>query len=107
MHGAALCFALLAFTASVQDKTAAPVGDIIECVQKRTCKDATPSTNFPMRMTPEQTAQKRELRKAYRSSEKVSQLTVGTWGEQHKSFWQEQANAAVAAIRRLMKPTAG
>ena len=56
-----------------------------------------PGENFPMRMTPEQTAQQRELRKAYRSIEKAS---VGTWGEQHKSFWQEQADAAVAAIRR-------
>ena len=28
-----------------------------------------PGENFPMRMTPEQTAQQRELRKAYRSSE--------------------------------------
>jgi len=58
-----------------------------------------PGENFPMQKTPEQTAQQRELRKAYRSSEKAS---AGTWGEQHKSFWQEQADAAVAAIRRQM-----
>ena len=166
MDSAALYFALLTLTVAAQDRSTTPVGDIIECVQKKTCKNATPSTmrwadmagisvqtftdgkssyalaiardgslniyvtlsgeskagrllnlgshgrvldatlgyqpgqNLPMRMTPEQTAQQRELRKAYRSSEKAS---VGTWGEQHKSFWQEQADAAVAAIRRQMK----
>ena len=169
MDSAALYFALVALTVSTQDRSPTSVSDIIECVQRKTCKNATsttmmwadfwvlaqtftdgessyalavardgslniyvtlpgernagrvvnlgshgrvlsaelghqPGENFPLRMTPEQTAQQRELRKAYRSSEKAS---VGTWGEQHKSFWQEQANAAVAAIRRQMELTAG
>jgi hypothetical protein len=172
MDSAALCFLLVALTVSTstQDKSPTPVSEIIECVQRKACKNATPSKmtwadmagisvqtftdggslyalavagdgslniyvtlpgertagrlinlgfhgrvlsatlgyqpgeNLPMRMTPEQTAQQRELRKAYRSSEKAS---VGTWGEQHKSFWQEQANAAVAAIRRQMERAAG
>jgi len=60
-----------------------------------------PGESFPMRMTPEQRAQWRELRKAY-STGNPSIAGLGPVGEKYKTYWQEQADTALAAIRRQL-----
>lgn len=62
---------------------------------------------FPMRMTPEQAAERRKFRRAYRSSEADSnpgpgRSKIGTWGDEHRTYWQEQADQALAAIQRTI-----
>ena len=59
-----------------------------------------PGEKFPMRMTPEQTAEKRKLRQAYHVGQESPKIE--TFGGEHKAMWQKQADEALAAIARIM-----